>query len=144
MTSNIGTKRASMEKFMGLEEENNDKYKTILESELKNKFPPEFINRIDSLIYFNNLTNENLKEIIKMELQKIINNFNREGYEVTFEQKIIDYLYEIISNEREYGARPIMRALQNEIENKVIDCILENDEKKNFTLKIEDEKIIIV
>lgn len=144
MTSNIGTKRASMEKFMGLEEENGEKYKTILESELKNKFPPEFINRIDSLIYFNNLTDEDLKGIIEMELQKIIKNFNREGYEITFNENIVNYLYETISNEREYGARPIMRALQNEIENKVIDCILENDEKKKFDLKIEDEKIIVV
>ena len=144
LTSNIGTKRATIEKSIGFGDEENDKYKLIVEKELKNKFPPEFINRIDDVIYFNSLSNDNLKDIIRLELNMLKNKLMNQNYELLFNEDVVEYLFNIIVKEKEYGARPILRAIQDEIENRVIDIIIENDNKTCFHFNIVDEKISVI
>lgn len=143
LTSNVGTKRASMEKSIGFNSEEDDKYKSIVEKELKNKFPPEFINRIDEIIYFNTLNDDNLKDIIRLELYKLKDKLLEQKYYINFSDDIVDYIFKIVEKDKEYGARPILRAIQREIENKVIDVIVDDDEKDIFSFEIINNAVIV-
>lgn len=143
LTSNVGTKRASVDKGIGFTNDEDEKYKSVLEKELKDKFPPEFLNRLDEIIYFNSLTDENLKDIIKIELNKVLNRFVNNGYEVIVNDNVIDYLLSIVVKEKEYGARPILRTIQKEIENRVIDMLLENEDKTQFNINCEEKSIVV-
>lgn len=138
LTSNVGTRRASIEKSVGFITNEDDKYKSIIEKELKDKFPPEFLNRLDEIVYFNSLTDDNLKEIIKLEMKNMIKRFNKSGYEVKYDENTINYLLGIICKEKEYGARPILRTIQKEIENKIIDIILNDENKTYFNISCEE------
>lgn len=134
-TSNVGTKTANeFSKGIGFSQQDNSK--KILLKELKNKFPPEFINRLQNVIYFNNLTDDNLKDIIKLELNKLKDRLIKIGYNITYDDNTVDYLLEIAKEEKEYGARPIARAIQDEIEDKITDLLLEHDYENNYIFEV--------
>ena len=136
-TSNIGAKAASdFGKGIGFNENENENSKKILLKQLKNKFPPEFLNRLDDIIYFNALSNDNLKEIIKIEIDKFIKRLQNIGYDGVYGEDIIDFILEKIKEEKEFGARPIMRAIQDTIENKVTDVLLENEFAHGYKFNI--------
>lgn len=147
-TSNIGAKTASdFSKGIGFNENEEANSKRILLKQLKNKFPPEFLNRVDDVIYFNSLTDENLKQIIKLEINKFETKLKEIGYFVNYGDDIINYIFNIVKDEKEYGARPIMRAIQDTIEDVITDALLENDynEGHTFTISYTDEldKIVV-
>ena len=147
-TSNVGTKAASdFGKGIGFNENEGENTKKILSKQLKNRFPPEFINRIDNVIYFNSLTDDNLKDIIKIELGKLDDNMVSIGHKMEYDDNVVNYLLEIVKKDKEFGARPIMRAIQDEIEDKITDSILENDYEDGHLFKISccnDENEIVV
>lgn len=136
-TSNIGVKTASdFGKGVGFNKVDTEiKTKNILLKELRNKFPPEFLNRIDDIVYFNSLTDENLKSIITLELNKLNERLTEIGYKVKWNDKIVDFIFEKIKEEKEFGARPIMRTIQKTIEDKITDTILEKDHKEGYVFK---------
>lgn len=128
-TSNVGAKRASaFGGGIGFNTDVDKNTKNIMTKELKNQFPPEFLNRLDNIIYFNSLTQENLKSIIRIELDKLKENVKELGYVYEYGDKTIDFIYDKVSDELEYGARPIRRAIQENIEDKITDLILESNE----------------
>ena len=136
-TSNIGAKTASeFSKRIGFKEDVEANSKRILLKQLKNKFPPEFLNRVDDIIYFNSLTEENLKQIIKLEIGKFEKRLNEIGYSVEYDDSVIDYIFNIVKDEKEYGARPIMRAIQDTIEDKITDVLLAMDYENGHTFNI--------
>lgn len=136
-TSNVGTKAASdFGKGIGFNENEEANTKRILLKELKNKFPPEFLNRLNNVIYFNDLTNDNLKEIVKIEIGKLGERLAKMDYNISYDDYVVDYLMDIIKTEKEFGARPIIRAVQTEIEDKITDLILDNDYEKGYTFKV--------
>ena len=143
-TSNVGT-RAAMEngEMIGFTNPGTDVHKkNILRKELKNKFAPEFINRIDEIVYFNTLTDDNLREIIKLELNKTREKIENIGYQFNYDDTTVEYIFEKISKEKEYGARPIIRTIQDEIENKITDIILEDDNKKEFVVRCVNSELL--
>lgn len=134
-TSNVGAKSANdFKKGMSFNDDEDKNSKKIFEKELKNTFPPEFLNRLNGIIYFNNLTENDLKKIIDIELNKCVEKFNKLNYDISFENesKVIDFLYEKIKDEKDYGARPVIRIVQNEIEDKLTDIILANETTNKF------------
>ena len=136
-TSNVGAKTASdFSKGIGFNENEAENSKRILLKQLKNKFPPEFLNRVDDVIYFNSLTEDNLKQIIKLEINKFENRLKEIGYFVNYGDDVVDYIFNIIKDEKEYGARPIMRAIQDTIEDVITDALLENDYDNGHTCTI--------
>lgn len=136
-TSNIGAKTASdFGKGIGFKEDVEANSKRILLKQLKNKFPPEFLNRVDDIIYFNSLTEENLKQIIKLEIGKFEKKLNEIGYSVEYDDSVVDYIFNIVKDEKEYGARPIMRAIQDTIEDKITDALLAMDYENGHTFNI--------
>ena len=145
LTSNVGAKKAANEKPMGFETDESAGKKDVIEKELKNQFPPEFLNRIDEIVYFNSLSDENLMDIIRLELRKLSKRLEEIKCSLTFTDDVVDYLFKKIEPEKEYGARPIGRAIQKEIENRITDIILENDvDEKEFSAYIEGGELKVV
>ena len=144
-TSNIGARAASdFGKGIGFNENEDSNSKRILLKELKKKFPPEFLNRLDDVIYFNTLTTEDLKKIVRIEIGKFEKNLNELGYSLKYDDSVVDYILEQIKDEKEYGARPIMRAIQDSIESEITDALLTNDYERGYTFEItckEESKI---
>ena len=95
-TSNVGAKTASdFGKGIGFKENEEENSKKILLKQLKNKFPPEFLNRVDDIIYFNSLNEENLKQIIKLEIGKFEKKLAEIGYMVIYNDDVVNYIYNI-------------------------------------------------
>ena len=121
MTSNIGAKQAAeMGKGIGFVSNEGELKKSIIEKQLKQTFTPEFINRIDQIVYFNSLTDDNLKNIVRLELNKFIERLNELGFTMQYDDETVNVIYELAKKEKEYGARPIIRLIQNNIERKRI------------------------
>ena len=118
--------------------------KEILMKELKKFFSPEFLNRIDDTIVFNTLSDENVKEITKIELNKLITRLKEANYIVTFDLPVVDFISKVGFDET-YGARPIKRAIQDKIEDLISDEVLNGFIKENetYNLVMEDENIVI-
>lgn len=145
LTSNIGTKKALQTNALGFTSENHSNKKDIIEKELKNKFSPEFINRLDEIVYFNNLTENNLKEIIKLELDKLNLRLKKLNMSLSFNEDVINKLFSLVETDKEYGARPILRIIQKEIENKITDLIIFNDyENHEFVVSVNNGNIEII
>ena len=149
MTSNIGVKK--MQDFgagIGFGKTNNvyadqELKKTLLNKELKNYFAPEFINRIDEVIVFNGLKDEDVKKIVVVEINKLKKRLSGLKYSIEFDQSVIDYVSKVGFDEV-YGARPLKRAIQEKIEDYISDEVLKGNinEEKTYTIKIDGENVI--
>jgi ATP-dependent Clp protease ATP-binding subunit ClpC len=102
-----------------------DDIKSTLEKELKKKFAPEFINRIDEVIYFRDLDHENLKKIVHLELKKSMDRLESLGFKGEIKDDLLDKLIEV-GFDPQYGARPMKRAIQRWIDDSITDMILTN------------------
>ena len=142
ITSNVGVAEVSKRgKAIGFNTNATDFSKSIIEKELKNKFKPEFLNRIQKIVYFNNLTEENLRSIIKLEIQKINKKVESLGYRLSndiTENKMVDNIFNEISSKMEYGARPIVNEVQRKIEDKIVDYLIDNDVEDGHTFTLND------
>lgn len=146
MTSNIGAKQASeMGKGLGFVNDESANKKSIIEKSLKQTFTPEFINRIDQIVYFNSLSDDNLKDIVKLEINKFNKRLNELTYNLTYTEEVVDYLHSLAIKQKEYGARPIIRLIQDKIEDQITDLMLNNEYNENYTFiaTYEDERIIV-
>ena len=133
MTSNIGAKQAA--EFGGgvgfVTDEKTNK-KSIIEKQLKQKFTPEFLNRIDKIVYFNTLTDDNLKDIVKLEINKFGKRLKELKYNIKYDESVVSYIHEQALKQKEFGARPIIRLVQNNIEDTITDLILENEYEPDY------------
>lgn len=145
MTSNIGAKQASeFGKSIGFTTNVSNNKKAIIEKEMKSKFTPEFLNRIDQIVYFNSLTDDNLKGITELEIKKFSNRVKQAGYNITYTPKVVDFIYQKAVKQKEYGARPIIRFVQNELEDKLTDVILLGDYENGHTFNFDFENELII
>jgi len=152
-TSNIGVKSAKeLSNPMGFtdnyEELKNKREENIMVKALKKRFSPEFINRLDSICYFNNLSRGVLETILDKEMNEMnkgINNITKKEVELSSEVK--NWILDKVELEHN-GARPIIRLLEQEIEEGVANLvvndseILNNDGDKLFAV-LENDKIIL-
>lgn len=146
MTSNIGAKDASlMGGGIGFNTNTESNKKSIVEKSIRTFFSPEFINRIDKIIQFNELGNDDLNKIIEIELKKLNLKLNDIGYSMIYSNDIIEFIFNKLSDDKTSGARKIVRIIQNEIEDKICDLYLENDYEINheFNVMIENKQIKI-
>lgn len=147
MTSNVGAKRvAEQGKGLGFVTNDDASKKTIIEKELKKKFTPEFLNRINKIVYFNNLSDDNLKNIVKLEINKFTNRLNDIEYNIEYSDDVVNYIHKEAVKEKELGARPITRLIQTNIEDKVTELMLENDYEPNYVFhaSCNDDEIVVV
>ena len=148
MTSNIGIKKiqdfGTGIGFTTSRYAEEEKKKTILQSEMKKYFQPEFLNRIGDVIVFNSLSKEDVKEIVKIEVGKLTSRLKGLKININCQDSVIEHIGEIGFDET-YGARPIKRAIQEKIEDLVSEKYLSGDivEGKNYYLTYKDDEIKI-
>ncbi len=124
MTSNLGSENIL----------NNEIKKA--EKDVKSHFSPEFLNRIDEIIYFNPLTDKVVDEIIKRLLSDLSLRLHNEDYYLEFGDKIAQKIHKF-GYEPIYGARPLKRYIQKEVENQLADMIIKGEIKKDHKLLVD-------
>lgn len=150
MTSNIGTSKLLGEKRIGFSADTSLSKKELeseILSELK-KHPttsPEFLNRIDNIVVFNALTEEDIKKIVDLNLSLFASRLLKEkGMVVKYSTKLREFIG-VIGYDKMYGARPLKRAIANHIEKAIADAyinqIIKDGDK--FTVDIKDDLVFI-
>lgn len=130
MTSNVGARKvADFGTGIGFESKNSvamqkTQIESIIRKELKNKFTPEFLNRVDDIILFDGLTMDHVIQIVDLELKKVINRMAEQGYVVKVNKAAKVFLAEK-GYDPAYGARPLKRAIQTYVEDILADAIIE-------------------
>ncbi len=141
MTSNIGSRQL---KDFGVgvgfntaarEAEKGELQRDVIEKSLKKTFAPEFLNRIDDIIYFNSLGREEIHKIIDIELRGLFDRIRKMGFEVAMDDKAKDFLVSKGWDEQ-YGARPLRRAIQRYVEDDLADEIIKADILPGDTIRI--------
>ena len=147
MTSNIGARKASeLGNGVGFVSNEDSNKKSIIDKELKKKFTPEFINRLDQIVYFNSLSDDNLKDIVKLEINKFNKRLNDLEYSITYSDDVVTHIHARALEKKEFGARPIIRLIQTELEDKITDLMLTNDYPREyaFSASCEGDEVKIV
>lgn len=149
MTSNVGADVIKNTKKVGFvsaidEAENYNRMKERVMEQLKQTFRPELMNRIDEIIVFSNLNEEELHQIINLLLKDLSKRVEDNGYTVT----ITDAAREVIMKEGyepAYGARPLKRAIQKLVEDKISEEILKRTVQPGDTVVVDgvDGKIVV-
>lgn len=145
MTSNVGTRQlkdfgqgigfnSALSDLSG-DDMRNEHARSIIRKSLSKQFSPEFLNRMDEIITFDSLGHDAIKKIIDIELSDLFCRMEEMGYKVTITDKAKDFVAEK-GYDRQYGARPLKRAIQNYIEDGICDVILNGDIKKGDTISI--------
>ena len=119
MTSNLGADR--IQAFARKESGSFDELKEALMEVLRHSFRPEFINRIDQIIVFQALAMNQLKLITRLMLDRVARPLRAQHIEVEFSNEAVEHLAEI-GFDPKFGARPLRRAIQRELENEVSGC----------------------
>lgn len=99
------------------------KERSIIEKALNKTFNPEFINRLDDIVYFHTLSHEDIAKIVKIELKELLNRVKETGYRLTVTKAAIEFLAEA-GFDTKYGARPVKRAIQRFVEDPLAEEIL--------------------
>ena len=149
MTSNLGVKK--LQDFgtgVGFKTSNNsyieeEQKRDMLKKELQKFFAPEFLNRIDEIIVFNSLKENEVKQIVKLEVDKLINRLRGLNYNITCDDSVLELISKVGFDET-YGARPIKRAIQDKIEDFISEEVLNGKIMENveYILTSEDENIL--
>ena len=138
MTSNLGS-----DLIQGNQEESYDDMKALVMSVVSQHFRPEFINRIDETVVFHPLNKTNIRAIAEIQLKRLINRMESRGYVLSFTDATLDFISEI-GYDPVYGARPLKRAIQQEIENPLAQQILSGSllPEKPISVDYVDGKIV--
>jgi len=152
MTSNVGAKLITDKNKLGFandksaenEKQEYENIKKEVLAELKKQFRPEFINRIDDIIVFHKLNNEDINKIMEIMLKQVQKRLELQNYKV----EIYDSAKELIAKkgvDNNYGARPLRRSIQNMLEDKIAEAILDGIIKpgKKAVATAKDDEIII-
>ena len=152
MTSNVGARSITDKNTLGFSQNESNKekgqekeYETIKKdvmAELKKQFRPEFINRIDDIIVFHKLTDDDISKIIGIMLKQVKKRLSEQEYEVELDNSVKDLVAKkgIDTN---YGARPLKRAIQGIVEDKIAEAILDGKiiPHKKVTIYAENDEI---
>ncbi len=149
MTSNIGAQLiVNSNKSMGFgdfsqKEKTDKKIKELVLDEAKKVFKPEFINRIDEMIVFKSLTDEEIKELTKRMLKEFATRCEQSNLHLSFTERLVNKISEK-GIDSLYGARPLRRELTNLVENKVTEKFLSGELKaeKSYTLDYIDGEVV--
>jgi len=145
MTSNVGARKlADFGTGIGFSTSSSmlgeqAKMDGIIKKELKNKFSPEFLNRLDDIVLFGQLQAEDVIKIVDIELNKFIARMLRQGYTFKFNKNAKEFLAKE-GYDQAYGARPIKRAIQKYVEDVAADAMLDGELKEGETYTISKDK----
>jgi ATP-dependent Clp protease ATP-binding subunit ClpC len=146
MTSNIGARQ--LKDFgqgvgfgtSAMKSQTDSHQKGVIENALKKAFAPEFLNRIDDVVVFNPLEREDIHKIIDIELRKLFSRIKEIGYNLNLTDKAKDYIAEK-GFDKQYGARPLKRAIQKYIEDALAEEIVNSKLNEGDSIYMDlDEK----
>lgn len=150
MTSNIGVKK--LQDFgtgVGFKSNSSDAVqeeyrRDVLKKELNKFFAPEFLNRIDDVVFFNSLQKEHIDKITKLEIDILLQRVKQKNYNFTYDDSVVDLISKVGFDET-FGARPIKRAIQDKIEDLISEKILTDEviENVGYNLYVEEDQIKI-
>ena len=154
MTSNVGARMITDKNILGFSQGTDSKegqekeYESIKKdvmAELKKEFRPEFINRIDDIIVFHKLNNDDIKQIIEIMIKQVQKRLNEQEYNV----EIDDSIKELVAKkgiDTNYGARPLKRAIQSNLEDKIAEAILDGKIIPHKKVKViaENDEVKVV
>ncbi len=128
MTSNIGArfiqKKATLG-FQGSVDASREKMEEMVMSAVRQTFNPEFINRLDEIIIFDELLDDELREVIQLQVDQINKTMARHGLEVRLTGDAKRWIVEKTCADRSYGARPLRRALQKYVEDPLSEALIQ-------------------
>jgi ATP-dependent Clp protease ATP-binding subunit ClpC len=150
MTSNLGSRQ--LKDFgqgvgfgtTAMKSQEDKHSRSVIENALKKAFAPEFLNRIDDVIIFNALEKEDIAKIIQIELKHLFKRIELLGYQLKLSKKAIDFIAEK-GFDKQFGARPLKRAIQKFIEDELAEQIVNSKIEEGDTIKLDyksnDEKL---
>ena len=138
MTSNLGSRSLFDTNAVGFNADNADQARERqgkVEQAIKQFFRPEFLNRIDEIIVFDELTKKQLRSIVTLLTHKLVERLQKKGITLKLSRAALDKIVQD-GYDPENGARPLRRAIQNDIEDKVAEMLITGEVQKGDTLKI--------
>ncbi len=138
MTSNLGSRSLFDQNAVGFNADNADQAKerqSKVEQAIKQFFRPEFLNRIDETIVFDELDKKQLRSIVTLLTHKLVERLQKKGITLKLSRAALDKIVQD-GYDPENGARPLKRAIQNDIEDKVAEMLITGEVQKGDTLKI--------
>ena len=148
MTSNVGAKLITDKKTLGFSEEKESgekEYQDIKKDvmgELKKEFKPEFLNRIDEIIVFHKLEDDQIRKIVDIMLNNLAKLLKEQGIKLTVDEKAKDLVAKK-GTDKSFGARPLKRAIQTMVEDKIAEAMLDGKIKKEAKVTAKDDEIIV-
>ena len=149
MTSNLGARHITEKKTLGFGEtsKENEEYEEIKKEvikELKRELRPEFINRIDEIIVFHKLNDEDMKKIAQIMLKQVENRLKEQKFLIEIDESVASLIIDK-GIDKTFGARPLRRTIQNLIEDKISEEILDGKLNKNkkSTINVVENEIVV-
>ena len=149
MTSNAGARNIVERKQLGFvnkekAEEDYEKTKEEVMSELKKLFRPEFLNRLDEIIVFKKLSTESIEQITRLMLDEFKQRVKSRDMKIEIAEDVVKYIAKVGFDDT-YGARPLRRAIQSNIEDKFAEAILDKKikDKDNVRISLNDNNVIV-
>ncbi|MCC5891784.1 ATP-dependent Clp protease ATP-binding subunit [Exiguobacterium sp.] len=149
MTSNVGAAALKRNKYVGFTVEDDVKreyteMKDKVMEELKKAFRPEFLNRIDEITVFHSLQKEHIQEIVKLMAETLTKRLGEQGIDFTLTESALEKIAEV-GYDPEYGARPLRRALQREVEDRLSESMLSGIIAKGskVALDVQDGEFVV-
>lgn len=142
MTSNVGASKITDNKLalgFGGDSDTSTNIEELVMAELKKTFKPEFLNRIDEIIVFNQLEKDDIEEIARRMLDGLKKQLKELDIDVTFTDNAISHIADA-GFDKVYGARPLRRAIQTKIEDRLSELILENKLGRECTVDYEENE----
>ena len=149
MTSNVGAQKLKSQRKVGFDTNSNlkeaeyEKMKDVVLGELKNAFKPEFLNRVDDIIVFNQLKEEDTLQIVNIMLKDTISRLKEKNIDLIYDEDLNKFLINKNKN-LEFGARPLRGIINREIVDKLSDELLKGEIKVGDKLKVECRDEILV
>lgn len=149
LTSNVGSRQLKdFGNGIGFsarsEEQDNDLARGVITKALQKTFSPEFLNRIDDIIHFEQLNQESIRRIVDIELMGLLQRIETLGNKVVVTDAAKDFLGQK-GYDKQYGARPLKRAVQQYVEDLLCESMLAHQGEKDlvFTIDVEDDKTVV-
>ena len=145
MTSNVGARQVKdFGRGLGFETasqkaQSQEIEKGVIEKELKKTFSPEFLNRIDDIVVFNQLEQKDIRKIVDIELIKLIQRIDQLGYKIVVSDPAKDFIAEK-GYDSKYGARPLNRAIQKYVEDLLAEHVVNNAIKEGDKILVDQNK----
>jgi ATP-dependent Clp protease ATP-binding subunit ClpC len=142
MTSNIGARFIQKKGTMGFQstpDSSREKLEEMVMSAVRQTFNPEFINRLDEIIIFDQLSDEELLEIVGLQVNQLNRTLGRRGLEVRLTEEARRWIVQKTCSDRSYGARPLRRALQKYVEDPLSEALIQGELKGMTVVEVYED-----